>query len=105
MVAPTGNSVKEAWEAAVEARSGTAKITLFDASQNRVQVAGEVKNLNYEGIIEPKDANRLSRERIIGLFRRFEARRTVTGGSSSRWDFNFEHYFFSAGASFANKIS
>ena len=61
MVAPTGNSVAEAWDAAVGARSGTAKITLFDASQNRVQVAGEVKDLSVEGIIETKDANRLSR--------------------------------------------
>jgi 3-oxoacyl-[acyl-carrier-protein] synthase II len=61
IVAPTGNNVKEAWENAVAGRSGTARISLYDPTGHRVQVAGEVKNLKTEGVIDPKDANRLSR--------------------------------------------
>ncbi len=73
IVAPTGNNVQEAWEGAVRGRSGTGLITLFDASQHRVQVAGEVKNLKTEGVIDHKDANRLSRFIILAAMAADEA--------------------------------
>jgi 3-oxoacyl-[acyl-carrier-protein] synthase II len=61
MVAPTGNSVKDAWEAAISGRSGIDRISLYDPSSYRVQIAGEVRQLATQGIIDPKDERRLSR--------------------------------------------
>jgi 3-oxoacyl-[acyl-carrier-protein] synthase II len=73
IVAPTGNNVQEAWENAVAGRSGTARITLYDPTGHRVQVAGEVKNLRTDGVIDPKDANRLSRFVILATMAADEA--------------------------------
>ncbi len=73
IVAPTGNNLRDAWDGAVKGRSGTARITLFDASNHRVQVAGEVKNLQTEGVIDQKDANRLSRFIILATMAADEA--------------------------------
>ncbi len=61
MVAPTGNSVRDSWEAATAGRSGIGRITLHDPSAYKVQIAGEVKNLSGAGVIDPKDERRLSR--------------------------------------------
>lgn len=61
IVAPTGNSVPEAWDAALAARSGIGRITIYDPSSYRVQIAGEVKNLSLAGIVDPKDERRLTR--------------------------------------------
>ncbi len=61
LVAPTGNNVQDAWDAALAGRSGIARISLYDPSSYRVQIAGEVKNLSLAGIVDPKDERRLSR--------------------------------------------
>ncbi len=61
MVAPTGNSVRESWEAATAGISGIRRISLYDPSNFKVQIAGEVKNLSSQGIIDAKDERRLSR--------------------------------------------
>src|SRR4051812_43262166 len=50
LVAPTGNNLRDAWNATVEARSGITKITHFDASAMKVQIAGEVKNFVARGV-------------------------------------------------------
>ena len=43
-VSSVGNDVKTAWNAVKNGESGIDKITLFDASEHLVQIAGEVKN-------------------------------------------------------------
>ena len=61
MVAPTGNNLRDAWSATIEARSGIGRITHFDASGSKVQIAGEVKNLTVRGIVDTKDERRMTR--------------------------------------------
>ena len=61
MVAATGHNVNDCWNAAVEAKSGIDKITLFDASGLPVQIAGEVKNLQTDHALDPKEARRSTR--------------------------------------------
>ncbi|MCR5289035.1 MAG: beta-ketoacyl-ACP synthase II [Treponema sp.] len=46
VISPVGNSVDEAWESIKNGKSGIGPITLFDASNQQSQVAGEVKNFD-----------------------------------------------------------
>ena len=45
-VTPLGNNVQDTWEGIKAGKSGIEKITLFDATDYKVQVAGEVKNFD-----------------------------------------------------------
>ena len=56
---PLGNSVAESWEKAASGIGGIAKITKFDASNARSQMAGEVKNFNPTRVIASKDLKKL----------------------------------------------
>jgi beta-ketoacyl-acyl-carrier-protein synthase II len=60
-VCPIGNNVAEAWESVVEGVCGIDYIKNFDASNHKVKVAGEVKNLEITDFINRKDAKRMDR--------------------------------------------
>ena len=49
-VTPLGHSVRETWAGLLMGRSGIDTISLFDASQFRTQIAGEVKDFDFEKI-------------------------------------------------------
>lgn len=61
MVAPTGNNVKSAWEAALEARTGVDRISLFDPKDLPVHIAAEVKNFDPTTVLDAKEARRVTR--------------------------------------------
>lgn len=46
-VTPLGLSVRETWSGLLTGRSGIGRITIFDASEFRTQIAGEVKNFDF----------------------------------------------------------
>lgn len=61
-VSSVGNDVKTAWKAVKNGESGIDKITLFDASEHLVQIAGEVKNFSLEDYgVDRKLARKMSR--------------------------------------------
>ena len=61
-VSSVGNDVKTAWNAVKNGESGIDKITLFDASEHLVQIAGEVKNFSLEDYgVDKKVARKMSR--------------------------------------------
>ncbi|HET7009706.1 MAG TPA: beta-ketoacyl-ACP synthase II [Anaerolineales bacterium] len=60
-VSPIGLTVDEAWDSAVEGRSGVGPITLFDASDLGAQIAAEVKGFDPTRYVEPRDARRRDR--------------------------------------------
>jgi 3-oxoacyl-[acyl-carrier-protein] synthase II len=60
-ISPVGHSVKEAWEATLEGKSGIAPITLFDASDLTTQFAGEVKDFDPEALFGRREARRMDR--------------------------------------------
>ena len=60
-VAPTGNCVSQAWEAALTGRSGVGRITLFDASDSTVRIAAEVKDFDPSTVMSLKQARQSSR--------------------------------------------
>ena len=55
-VSPVGNSVGEAWANLMAGKSGIDVITKFDASAFACKIAGEVRNLDLDAYITPKDA-------------------------------------------------
>jgi 3-oxoacyl-[acyl-carrier-protein] synthase II len=59
IVSPIGNSVAQAWEAALAGTGGITRITRFDASRLASQIAGEVKNFDVTPYMSPKEARRM----------------------------------------------
>ena len=56
IVSPVGNTVDAAWANLLAGQSGIANITRFDASGINCHFAGEVKDLNLDQYISPKEA-------------------------------------------------
>ena len=61
-VSSCGNNVSDTWNKVKNGESGIDKITLFDASNHLVQIAGEVKNFSLENYgVDRKLARKMSR--------------------------------------------
>ncbi|MCQ2610351.1 MAG: beta-ketoacyl-ACP synthase II [Treponema sp.] len=61
-VSPLGNTVEETWNGIKEGKCGIDKITLFDATDYKVQIAGEVKGFDLEQYgIDHKEARKMAR--------------------------------------------
>jgi 3-oxoacyl-[acyl-carrier-protein] synthase II len=58
-ISPIGNTVAEAWEAALAGKSGIADITRFDATPFSTRFAGEVKNFNVEDYLPGKEGRHM----------------------------------------------
>jgi 3-oxoacyl-[acyl-carrier-protein] synthase II len=58
-VSPVGNPVAETWANLVAGKSGIARITHFDPTAFKAQIAGEVKNFNIADYLSPKEARRM----------------------------------------------
>jgi 3-oxoacyl-[acyl-carrier-protein] synthase II len=58
-VSPLGNTVEQTWEGIAAGRSGIDRITKFDASQFRSQMAGEVKGFDPAGVIEDQELKKM----------------------------------------------
>lgn len=60
-VTPLGLTVEETWSGLVAGRSGIGPITLFDAANLPVRIAGEVKGFDPSQYMEIKEARRMAR--------------------------------------------
>ncbi len=54
-----GNSASSYWDALINGRCGIGPITRFDAAEYRTQIAGEVKDFDFNKYMNPKEAKRL----------------------------------------------
>jgi 3-oxoacyl-[acyl-carrier-protein] synthase II len=61
LITPIGLTVPDTWRNLLEGVSGIAPITLYDASQHTIRIAGEAKNFLPENYIEKREARRLDR--------------------------------------------
>jgi len=61
VVTPIGIGREEFWRAALSGKNGISRITFFDPSEFRSQMAGEVKNFRPGDWIDPKLAGRMDR--------------------------------------------
>ena len=58
IISPVGNTVEQAWENVLAAKSGIRRITRFDPSELPVQIAGEVRDFDVANYLSPKEARR-----------------------------------------------
>lgn len=58
IISPVGNTVGQAWENVLAAKSGIRRITRFDPSELPVQIAGEVRDFDVANYLSPKEARR-----------------------------------------------
>jgi beta-ketoacyl-acyl-carrier-protein synthase II len=72
-VTPVGLDAPTTWANLLEGQSGIGRITLFDASEYPVQIAGEVKGFDPAGRIEAKELRRMDRYAQLGLISALEA--------------------------------
>ncbi|MDD4077808.1 MAG: beta-ketoacyl synthase N-terminal-like domain-containing protein, partial [Bacilli bacterium] len=72
-VTPVGNTVTETWEAILAGKNGIDYITQFDVSQMKVKIAGEVKNLDVDNYLDPRESRRLDRVAIFALIASIQA--------------------------------
>ena len=76
MVSPVGNDVPTSWDAAINGRTGTDRITLFDTSDLPVKIAAEVKGFDGSTALDPKEIKRVFR---FGQFARVAAKEALNG--------------------------
>ncbi|MDD2574972.1 MAG: beta-ketoacyl-ACP synthase II [Acholeplasmataceae bacterium] len=65
LVCPLGNTVNESFSNMINGVNGIDKITLEDVEGWKVQIAGEVKNLNFEDYLDKKEIKRS--DRVVNL--------------------------------------
>ncbi|MBU0600836.1 MAG: beta-ketoacyl-ACP synthase II [Gammaproteobacteria bacterium] len=58
IISPVGNTVGQAWENILAARSGIRSITRFDTTDFPVRIAGEVRDFDVANYLSPKEARR-----------------------------------------------
>lgn len=73
LLSPVGNTVEESFKHLVEGKNGIDFITLFDASEDKVKIAGEVKNIHFEDFIDKKEIKRADRVTNLALVAAHEA--------------------------------
>ena len=60
-ITPIGNNVSQMWEAVKSGKCGIDKITLFDTTDRKVTLAGEVKNYVPEEVLDKREVRKMDR--------------------------------------------
>ncbi|MGA0097578.1 MAG: beta-ketoacyl-ACP synthase II [Bacilli bacterium] len=72
-VTPIGNNVQTMWENMMKGTNGIGMISLFDASQSKVKIAAEVKQLDASQYLDERTAGKLDRVIVLGIMAASEA--------------------------------
>ncbi|MCI8422776.1 MAG: beta-ketoacyl-ACP synthase II [Lawsonibacter sp.] len=72
-VNPIGNTVADSWAACKAGTCGIGPITLYDTSQMKVKLAGEVKNLDAETLLGKRECKKMDRFTQLALVAAGEA--------------------------------
>ena len=93
IVSPLGNTVSEAWSAALAGTPGITRIARFDPARLSSQIAGEVKGFDVAPYMAPKEARRMDLfiqyGMAAGLQAWREAKLEVTARNAERIGVNF----------------
>lgn len=66
-VTPVGNTVESLWESLLAGKNGIAPITLFDTTEYKAKLAGEVKDFNPTDYMEKSEVLRSDRYAQLGM--------------------------------------
>ena len=72
-LAPNGNNVNEFWSNLTEGISGIAPISYFNTDDHKVKIAGELKNISADHIIDSKEIRKLDPFSIYAILATHEA--------------------------------
>ncbi|MEG0924389.1 MAG: beta-ketoacyl-ACP synthase II [Anaerovoracaceae bacterium] len=72
-LAPIGNDANEIWKNAKAGKCGIDEITRYDCSNQKVKLAGELKNFDIDDYLEKKQSKRLARFTQLALVSAKEA--------------------------------
>ena len=61
IISPLGNDIETFWKNIVQGKSGVSRITHYDASEYRVQIAAEVKDFDGNALFGNREARRMDR--------------------------------------------
>ncbi|MGC1522085.1 MAG: beta-ketoacyl-ACP synthase II [Steroidobacteraceae bacterium] len=88
IVSPVGNDVPAAWASILAGRSGIAAVTRFDVVNFPTHFGGEIRQLDLEPFMSPKDARRMDAFMQYGVVAGMQAMRdsglTVTPANADR---------------------
>ena len=70
---PVGHNVSETWESIKASKCGIAPISLFDAGDMKVSLAGEVKDFDLTEFLDKKEAKKMDRFIQMGMIAAKEA--------------------------------
>lgn len=73
VISSIGFSVEQFWKSAVSGKSGISKITGFDASKHRSQIAGEITDFDPKSFLSNKQIEQTDRFTQLALFAASEA--------------------------------
>lgn len=73
ILSPIGNDIPSFWSSVKAGRSGIAPISLVDASDLAVKIAGEVKNFDPSLRLDPKEAKKMDRFAQFSVYAALEA--------------------------------
>ena len=88
-ITPIGNNVEEFWNGIKDGKCGIDKITLFDTTNHKVTLAGEVKNFDPEQLLGKKEAKKLDRFSQFAVVAALEA---MKDSGLDNADFNRERF-------------
>ncbi|MBR0469893.1 MAG: beta-ketoacyl-ACP synthase II, partial [Clostridia bacterium] len=72
-VTPLGNDVKSFWEGIKSGKNGVSRVTQFDASDLKTQIAAEVKDFEPTDYIDKKEARKMDRFTQLAMVAASEA--------------------------------
>jgi 3-oxoacyl-[acyl-carrier-protein] synthase II len=88
VVSPVGNDTASAWDSILSGRSGIASVTRFDTTNFPTHFGGEIRGLDLEPYMSPKDARRMDAFMQYGVVAGMQAMRdsglVVTEANSDR---------------------
>jgi 3-oxoacyl-[acyl-carrier-protein] synthase II len=68
VVSPVGKDVNTFWDSLCSGKSGISRIESFDTANYPSKIAGEIKDIDFSGVVEPKEINRTDRNILFALF-------------------------------------
>jgi 3-oxoacyl-[acyl-carrier-protein] synthase II len=68
VVSPIGNDIQSFWDSLCAGRSGISTIQSFDTANFPAKIAGEIRDIDFSKVVEPKEVSRTDRNILFALF-------------------------------------